>query len=228
MSHPHDDAQHPEYRCTNCNRLLYQDELTRYACRICEDRATEQLRALPGLYQHLGHALQPGAKHVGGRVTATHSAPLPVTLGPLDLRGPGGIVTLLRDIEDGWRRTLGWTVAPFRGNYQQTLTGVATFLTNNAPWACSGYEEVAYDLKVISKMHAQAQAAVTGERDTRVPIGACPTVDEETGTVCGKRLKVSPWALTIRCGGCGTQWGREEWLRLGAVMRGIPMPGLAA
>jgi hypothetical protein len=229
VSHPHHDEQEPAYRCTHCSRLLYQDELSRYACRVCEDGATTQLQALPALYGQLEHSLRPGSTpSSGGRVTTTRSAPLPVALQPLTLRGPGGIVTELQFIEDSWRRTLGWTVATFRGDYQQTLNAVVRFLANNVPWACGSFEEVADDLKVIARLHAQALAAVTGEHDVRVPIGCCPNVDEETGALCGQRLKVSPWAPTIRCGSCGTQWGRAEWLRLGAAMRGIPLPGVAA
>ncbi|MEU1629838.1 hypothetical protein ABZ746_32020 [Streptomyces sp. NPDC020096] len=34
-------------------RLLYTGELSRYACRVCEQRGTEQLRALPSLYAQL-------------------------------------------------------------------------------------------------------------------------------------------------------------------------------
>jgi hypothetical protein len=228
VSHPHDE-QEPAYRCTHCSRLLYQDELSRYACRVCEDRATEQLQALPGLYKQLEHVLQPGKDaSQGGRVTVGRTAPLPVALQPLALRGPGGIVTKLQAIEESWRTTLGWTIAPFRGDHQQTLTTLVPFLVNNLPWACSSYEEVAFDLQVISRLHTQATAAITGQRDTRVSIGYCPTIDEETGATCGQRLKVSPWAPTIRCGSCGASWARHEWLRLGAAMRGLPLPGVAA
>ncbi|MGW7001402.1 hypothetical protein ACWGCW_00895 [Streptomyces sp. NPDC054933] len=229
MSDAYPDDQEPAYRCTHCPRLLHHDELSRYACRICEDRATEQVQALGSLYGQLERVLQPGkgAGH-GGRVSVGRTAPLPVALQPLNLRGPGGIVTELQFIEDSWRRTLGWTVAPFRGNHEQTLADVVPFLVNNLPWACSAYEEVAFDLQVITHLHAQADGAVTGERDVRVPIGCCPVVHEETGIACGERLKVSPWALTIRCGGCGTQWQRDEWLRLGAAMRGLPVSTVAA
>lgn len=221
--------QEHAYRCTHCPRLLYTDELQRYACRVCEDRATTQLQALPGLYGQLEHVLVPGAaSSSGGRVTATRSAPLPTALQPLNLRGPGGIVSLLLDIEDSWRAALGWTVASFRGDYQQTLAAVVPFLVNNLPWACGSYEEVAFDLQVIGRLHAQADGAVTGERDVRVPIGCCPVVHEESGVACGERLKVSPWALTIRCAGCGTSWQRDEWLRLGAAMRGLAVPSIAA
>lgn len=222
------DEQEPAYRCTHCPRLLHAEELGRPVCRICEDRATEQLAALPGLYQGLEAALAPGAAHSGSRVTATRNPPLPAALQPLNLRGPGGIVTELQFIEDSWRRTLGWTIAPFRGSLQQTVGPVVAFLTANLPWACDSFEEVADDLKVIGRLHNQATSAVTGERDTRVPIGCCPTINEDTGAGCGEKLRVSPWALVIRCTSCGASWQRDEWLRLGATLRGLPVPVIAA
>jgi hypothetical protein len=223
------DEQAPAYRCAHCPRLLHADELSRLACRICEDRATEQVQAFPGLYQQLERALAPGATaSAGGRVTASRSAPLPVALQPLSLRGPGGIVSMLLGIEQRWRIQLDWTLLPQRGGYEKSLAGTVTVIANNLPWACSDYPDVAADLKLISSLHQQADSAVNGTRDQRVPIGCCPAVSEETGVACGERMKVSPWASAIRCGGCGTQWGRDEWLRLGAAMRGLPVPGLAA
>lgn len=221
--------QEPAYRCTSCPRLLHHDELTRYACRVCEQRATEQLQALPALYGKLRAALTPSAgHHSGGKVTATRHAPLPVSLQPLNLRAPGGIVTELQFIEDSWRRTLGWTVAPFRGSLEQTVGPVVEFLVANLPWACDSFDEVADDLKVIGSLHGQAHGAVTGEREAKVPIGCCPVVSEDSGAPCGEKLRVSPWASSIRCTGCGTQWQRDEWLRLGAILRGIPMAEIAA
>lgn len=223
------DDQAPAYRCTHCPRLLHADELRRYACRVCEDRATEQVHALPALYGQLQLALQPGRVTTnGGRVSAGCTAPLPVALQPLTLRGPGGIVSMLLGIEQRWRIQLDWAQLPQRGGYETTLAGTAKVVADNLPWACDQYDQVADDLKLISSLHRQATGVITGEREVRVPVGVCPTVDEETGAACGERLKVSPWAHSIRCGGCGTQWGREDWLRLGAALRGLPMPTVAA
>jgi hypothetical protein len=218
--------QEPEFRCAHCARLLYTDELNRYACRVCEDRAGEQLKALGTLYGQLASVLQPGAAPSGGgRVTTSKAAPLPVALQPLSLRGPGGIVGELQVIEDAWRKALCWTVASWRGSIEETLPHVIKFLANNVGWACDAYEEIADDLRVISRLHGQATSAITGERDVRVPIGVCPIiVDESTGELCGAKIRMSPWAPVIRCTTCGTTWGKADWLRLGAAMQGFPMP----
>ena len=223
------DEQEPAYRCTHCPRLLHTNEIGRPACFVCEDRAVEQVQAFPSLYRQLEAALRPGcAAGTAGRVTTSHSAPLPVAIQPLSLRGPGGIVSMLLGIEQRWRIALDWDRLPERGSYEASLDGTVQVIVNNLPWACAGYPYVSPDLKLISTLHHQANVVVNGEREQRVPIGLCPVVDEETGAPCGERLKVSPWALAIRCAGCGTKWDRDEWLRLGAAIRGIPMAGIAA
>ncbi|MFF7881036.1 hypothetical protein ACH40F_07840 [Streptomyces sp. NPDC020794] len=223
------EEQEPAYRCTHCPRLLHANEFHRHACFICEDRAVEQTQAFPRLYRLLGAALCPGSTSgAGGRVATSRGAPLPVALQPLSLRGPGGIVSMLLGIEERWRAALGWEALPERGGYEASLAGAVGVIANNLPWACADYPYVGPDLKLINSLHQQADAVVNGVRDQRVPIGSCPAVNEDTGAPCGERLKVSPWALAIRCSGCGTKWDRDEWLRLGAALRGLPVQVVAA
>ena len=193
---------------------------------MCETRAGEQIRELGALYGRLASVLAHGAAPCGGgRVTASKTAPLAVTLQPLSLRGPGGIVGEPQVIEDAWRKALGWTVAAWRGSLEETLPHVIKFLGNNIGWACDAYEEVPEDLRVVSRLHGQVTSAITGERDVRVPIGCCPIIIDETADeLCGAKIRMSPWAPTIRCTTCGTTWGKENWLRLGAAMQGFAMP----
>jgi len=135
---------------------------------------------------------------------------------------------MLLGIEQRWRIALDWEQLPVRGGYEASLAGTVEVIVNNMRWACAEYPYVAPDLKLIGVLHRQAEAIVNDVPDQRVPIGVCPVVDDETGAPCGERLKVSPFALLIRCNGCGTRWGRDEWLRLGAELRGLPEPVVAA
>jgi DNA-directed RNA polymerase subunit RPC12/RpoP len=212
-AYPHHEDQQPAYRCTHCPRLLHADELARYACRVCEDRATEQAQAFPDLYQQLERVLRPGATpSAGGRVTASRSAPLPVALQPLSLRGPGGIVSMLLGIEQRWRIQLDFERIPFRGNYEQTLPKTVLFLVNNLPWACDKYAEVPDDLDLIARLYFQAKNAVTGNqpRIIRVP---CRYVHDD-GNECGSELRIDINKNIARCQNCGAHWGREEWVNL--------------
>jgi hypothetical protein len=225
MPTPMDD-QEPAYRCTHCPRLLHASELHRQVCRVCEDQAAKHLRELVHLYGRLADVLAPSAAATNaGRVSTSKSAPLPVALTPLDLRGPGGIVSVLVGIEIRWLEANQFTPPGFRGNYEQELPVSVKVLINQLPWACDSYDGVGEDLNRIARLHGRAESAITGEHDVRVPLGLCPTViDVTTGEVCGAKLRVSPWAPTVRCGLCNTQWGRADWLRLGATMRGLPLP----
>jgi hypothetical protein len=213
-------------RCAHCPRLLRSNELHRLACYACEDRATTQLRAMPSLYRNLGDKLTPATQASNtGRVSGSSgAAPLPAALTPLDLRGPGGIVSSVLGIEQRWRIQLDWEPLPFRGDYESSLSGCVTMLVNNLPWACEQYADVGADLRLISSLHAQADSTVTGQWEVRVPVGCCPAQPEDGGPACGERLKVSPWAMEIKCRGCGARWGRSEWLQLGATIRGIDIP----
>lgn len=226
-SHP---DQEPATRCVHCPRLLHFDELDRWACRVCEDRAQQHIAELRTWYPQLAEKLHPGSSggsNTGHVTGATRTAPLPLAIGALDLIAPGGVVTKLRTIEDDWRKTLGWTIAPFRGNDTQTLTAVIPFLRNNIGWACDRYEDVAEDLKLIRILHGRVDAVINGRKEAQVPVGCCPVVTADQ-VPCGEKLKVSPFACEIKCVGCGTRWARDEWLRLGATLRGLITPAMAA
>lgn len=207
------EDQDAEYRCSHCSRLLYADELSRFACRLCEDRARTQLTALPDLYDQLATALTPGSAHSdSGKVKASKSAPLPVSLHVLSMRGPGGVVSELIAIEDAWRAALRWTSTPFRGSYEQAIRGTVGFLANNVGWACDAYQEVSFDLDVIRKVHSQSQTVVTGERRRRIGVTCLAEYDD--GRQCGAELRIDIGVPVTRCRECGAEWGREHWVRL--------------
>jgi hypothetical protein len=63
----------------------------------------------------------------------------------------------------------------------------------------------------------QALRPVTGEPRPR-PIGSCPTLVDDGQRECGTRLYAPLNGDTIRCRGCGREWVRAEWLRLGKVL----------
>jgi DNA-directed RNA polymerase subunit RPC12/RpoP len=226
-----DVEQEPEYRCANCSRLLFTDELERFACRICEHRASKQLAELPSLYEELGDLLAPGsgASDNGAKVRVSKTAPLPVALQPLSLRAPGGIVAGLQAIEDSWRAALGWTMAPrsdgvrvfapWRTNPQAAIPQHAQFIANNLLWACASYEEIPFDLDVISDLYWQAKNTITGTRP-RIIYVRCRLLYDDGGE-CGAQMAVDINKTSARCPSCATRWGREEWVALYEATRGI-------
>lgn len=208
----HDD-QEPAYRCTHCTRLLFQSELDRHVCFLCENRASKQLRALPDLYADLGQALQPGASAPSVRVSGGgKTAPLPVALHPLTLRATGGITTKLQAVEDDWRRAAGRTVASFAGSTEQTLVATVNFLRINLQWACTAYEDVADDLDTISGAYWQARNTIIGKQPRLIPVRCRLLYDD--GTECGAELRVDLNRPSVKCTECGTRWGSQEWMGL--------------
>lgn len=220
----HTDAEQAEYRCTHCQRLLFADELNRFACWPCENRATQKITELPTLYKQLGGVLAPGARRSdSGRVSASREAPIPVNLHVLDLVGPGGIATKLQAIEDSWRSARGRSIGPRNDGVRWFATGRAKspsfavaehalFIGYNLRWACESYEEVAADLTVIRELHAMAQTAITGHRRRRVMVSCLAQFDD--GTTCGADLGIDITAAYTTCNECGARWGRDDWLRL--------------
>lgn len=209
----HTDDDQPQTRCTHCQRLLFADELNRFACQICEARAGKHLRALPDLYADLGHTLQPSSSARSVRVSGgSKTPPLPVALHPLTLRGPGGMTSKLQSVEDDWRRAADRTVATFAGSTEQTLDVVVTYLRINLQWACWEYDAVADDLDTISGLYWQAVNAISGQQPRRIPVRCRLLYDD--GSECGAELHVDINRASAKCQECGTRWGHAEWMSL--------------
>jgi hypothetical protein len=184
-------------------------------CHRCQDGADDALAALPRYYTRLGDVLTPGGG-VSDRVSGSKQPPLPVRLGPLSLRGPGGIVGVLGRWEDDWRARLGWSPRPFRGSVEQTVGACVKFLRNNWPWAIEEHASPELFSLDMHNLVSACRAEVDRRGDAR-PIGMCPTAGED-GAACGTVLWADPYLQEIRCWKCRTAWGRNQWLSLASAM----------
>jgi predicted RNA-binding Zn-ribbon protein involved in translation (DUF1610 family) len=223
----HDSAPAvPDYAwptCVACGRDLWNDELDRFACRPCGDKTAARIRELPGLFRQLDTtaALMKGASRRGAGGSGTRTAPIPPRLDVLNIVGPGGAAARLSAIEDAWRQTLGWTVAPWRGNPAQAVPELTAFLANNLLWACSSYEEVGADIDDLRRLHGECAALVADERRPgRVQIGNCPIrVD---GGYCWTPLTARADSHRVHCGVCGGRWETlGEWRELRAAQEAV-------
>ncbi|MFF4791847.1 hypothetical protein ACFY2M_19260 [Streptomyces sp. NPDC001276] len=194
--------------CGPCGRQLHQDELGRVACRLCQDRADNALRQLPGpsgLYASLAARLTPGRGGDGPVVSVSRTAPLPVRLEPLSLMARGGVVTILQAWLVDWHEQLGWRHPRWEGDLQQQLDQVVQALRINLEWAATEHPAFADFMQEISSVVRQCERQVTGERAERPIAVACP---------CGTTLRVTVSTPGARCRGCATQYGRNEVLDL--------------
>jgi len=210
--------------CVSCACELWTDEAGRFACRPCEDRTATRIAELPALFRRLDTtaSLMRGARRSGGGSSGSKVPPIPPRLEVLALVGPGGVAARLRDIEDAWRKALGWTVAPWRGSPAQAVPQHVTFLANNLPWACDAYESVGQDIDDLRRLHGECSAIVNDERKPgRVQIGACPARYDDD-SLCGQALTASAASHRVRCGTCGTRWETlGEWRELRAAQEQV-------
>lgn len=185
-------------------------------CPRCLSAADDGLKALPGYYSRLGNALEPGSR-TSDPVSGSKLPPLPVRLGPLSLRGPGGIVGVLSGWEDDWRGWLGWSARPFRGSVEQSVLGAVVFLRNNWLWAAREHPAPDAFAAAVRDLVAACRNELERTGQAR-PIGSCPTVVGE-GEACGAVLWADPYVEEIRCWRCRVSWGRDQWLALARAMR---------
>lgn len=216
MSDSIDDYEWPICVAPKCKRRLWVNEADRWACRPCQEVTLERLTDLPSLFVRLDTtaALERGARKPGASTSGSKVPPIPPRLEVLALIGPGGIAARLRDIEDAWRNTLGWTLAPWRGSPAEAIPEHARFLVHNLPWACEMHESVGQDIEELRRLHTECTAAISGERRPgKVQIGLCPAQLEEGP--CGAELTATTANHRIQCGTCDTRWeGLHEWRAL--------------
>jgi hypothetical protein len=202
---------------------LWTDELDRLVCRPCEDRTSARIAELPGLFRQLDTtaSLMRGARRPGGGSSGSKVPPIPPRLEVLSLVGPGGVAARLRDIEDAWRKALGWTVAPWRGSPAQAVPAHTKFLADNLLWACGSYESIGQDIDDLRRLHGECTAIANDERKPgRVQIGACPGQVE--GAPCAAPLTARADSHRVHCGSCGGRWETlGEWRELRAAQERV-------
>lgn len=218
-----DEYSWPTCTTPRCGRQLWVSETGRTVCRPCEDATAGRITELPALFQQLNTtaALMRGARRTSHGSSGSKTPPIPPRLEVLALVGPGGIATRLRDIEDAWRKALGWTVAPWRGNPTQAIPTHTKFLTNNLLWACTDYESAGQDIDDLRRLHAECTAIINNDRKPgRVHIGLCPTPIDDT--LCGQQLTATAADHRVRCSTCGTRWETlTEWRQLRSAQEAV-------
>lgn len=211
----HDQPTTPDYEwpTCGCGRQLRQDELDRVACRLCQERADQALRQLPGtggLYARLATVLVPGRGGDGTVVSASRTAPLPLRLEPLSLMARGGVVTVLQTWLIDWHELLGWRHPRWNGDLQQQLDDVVQALRTNLEWAASSHPAFWEFSVEITGLVRQCERQITGERKERPIAVAC---------TCGTVLHVTVSTPGARCRGCDRQRTRSEVLDLPLAQR---------
>jgi len=199
--------------CVACGRQLFESELGRVGCRLCQERVDQALRQLPGpdgLYARLATRLAPGRSGDGVVVSSSRTAPLPLRLEPLSLMARGGVVTVLQDWLVDWHDHFDWNPPRWQGDLQQQCDQVVHALRVNLEGAASSHPAFGDFVNEVTALVRQCERQITGERKERPIAVACP---------CGTVLRVTVSTPGARCRGCDAQYDRTEVLGLPLATR---------
>lgn len=199
--------------CCACGRQLFERELGRTGCRLCQGRVDHALRQLPGpngLYAKLATRLIPGRGVDGLVVSISRTPPLPLRLEPLSLMARGGVVTVLQTWQVDWHEHWGWSHPRWRGDLQQQLNDVVVALRTNLEGAASSHPAFGDFVQETTSLVRQCERQITGERQERPIAVVCP---------CGGILRVTVSTPGARCRNCDTQYARTEVLDLPLATR---------
>ena len=190
--------------CTRCARDLRDDELSRFLCRICEDRTAAALVAIPALYSQLSQHLQRGAA-TGPAVSGSKTAPLPLRIDVLDAQmetGPilGPLQAWVRDWEYRGHAELAET-----GPLQERVAGACRTLRYNLGWAVEHHAAADEFANEVAAMHRTLQGMTGGERPARLITVTCP---------CQQVIRITLNVRDVTCPACRTEYGHAEVLRL--------------
>ncbi|MEU8525288.1 hypothetical protein AB0C77_06745 [Streptomyces sp. NPDC048629] len=194
--------------CLRCTYELRDDETGRQLCFRCEDRAAQNLAAIPGprgLYAQLAQHLQRGSSSGGPAVSGSKAAPAPLRLDVLNLQSAGGPV--LGPLE-GWVRV--WEEAGHAdlneaGSLQQRVDHACRTLRYNLRWAAEAgpaVDEFVHELEVVERT---LRGTTGGEKPPRRIVVTCP---------CEQPLRVTLDTRGLTCPRCRTEYGHSEVLRL--------------
>jgi hypothetical protein len=182
-------------------------------CAHCTTRLHQRLQRLPDLHTALAAWLPPGSRRPElGRTPGGTEAPLPLRETVLDLRGPGGIVSVLESWWTSVHETRDFRVPTLAGTIPTRITRATQALLANLTWISIEWEQ-GTDLATEIRHLEQRALAVINPPDRTIPIGQCPTQDDD-GTICGATIRVPAGTTDVHCGNCGTRFPPEAWLNL--------------
>ncbi|MEU0102413.1 hypothetical protein [Streptomyces sp. NPDC006267] len=193
--------------CTHCHT---PDPTGSALCIPCTHRLTDQLTALPRMYEALGVHLAPGSSSGEGRSSKGGPAPLPLRVDILDLRREFDAVS-------------GWLSAVHDARHMRTPrlagdtltrlhTAVAGLLAH-MPWIVVWPH--AHDLaQEIGDLHRDATTVVDPDPRARGRrIGHCPAAYDD-GTRCGAVLTLRPGEQVVSCAWCSASYPPATWAGL--------------
>lgn len=212
-----------------CQHCTEHDTMGGMLCPGCTKTTRVRLEALPVLYRGLAPLLTPSASIGQGRTGKGGPAPIPVTLDVLDIRGPGGMTSLLESWVDAVRHERRRPEQPHNGSPQGRVDRATGELLGHLPWIAVSWSEAGEFAREIQELARSVSSiirpAAPTERGTRV--GRCPAQHED-GTLCGAVLRLGHGERVVTCAWCGTSYPPATWIGLKVLIDEDTRAGNAA
>lgn len=199
---------------TTCLLCDEHDDTGGALCPGCTKATRVRLEALPVLYRALAPLLTPSVSVGQGRSGKGGPAPIPVTLDILDIRGPGGMASLLESWVDAVRHERGRPEQPHTGSPEGRVDRAVGALLGHLPWIAVSWSEAGDFAKEVKELARSVSTMIRPpdtQRGTR--IGNCPAIDL-SGALCGAVLRLAPGEKAVRCEWCGNRYPPFVWAQL--------------
>ena len=202
--------------CLVCRRDLFESELERYCCRICEGHIDRDLAALAGpvtwhagrlvsgLFAALPLELEPGARGLGVRVSGSKSAPIPARMEPLSQSSDGGLVNDLEEWVKDWHyrgyATLCDAVRP-----QYRMDQAVATLRFNLDTAVRRHDAIKAFAEELREIRGTCESLIVGAKPPRPLAAVCH---------CGTVIRFNLNTDARYCKGCGTDYGHSALIHM--------------
>ena len=198
------DLANYQWPACSCGRQLRQDELGRVACRLCQERADEDLASLPAIYGDLNDEITPtcggSIRLIGGSHSHSHSpVPLNVTVLALLDDVPA---TLAAWVDD-------WAEHGHADPTSSSVIDAVRTLRFNLEWAATSHPAFADFVREVYRLRRRCEHANGIETERTIKV-ACR---------CGTAIGITVSTPGARCRGCGAQYARNDVLRLPLATR---------
>ena len=198
--------------CLLCDE---HDDTGGMLCPGCTKATRVRLEALPVLYRGLAPLLTPSVSGGQGRSGKGGPAPIPVTLDVLDIRGPGGMASLLESWVDAVCHERGRPEQPHTGSPDGRVDRAAGELLGHLPWIAVSWSEAADFAEEIRDLARSVSSIIRPAAPTEqgARIGRCPAQFDDGG-VCGAVLRLAPGERVVTCSWCRTTYPPATWVGL--------------
>lgn len=199
--------------CGLCDRDLEHG----YLCPGDLLATAQRLGRMPRLYEALAAFLHPGGRRPEYGRCAPVEAPLPIAEPAFNLRGPGGMVSVLEDWRSAMQADRGWGEPAIEGNVERRVAVAARALSLNLEWIAASWPLAGAFAEEIRGLERDV-ASIVNPRDPKERprrLGYCPTLLDEV--LCGAVVALHPGRTSVSCSWCGAEWPPEKWIDLAAA-----------